>query len=64
MGNKKNSANLAIEFLKQSNYIELEYSDQALEDSIIAWNYFYRQTDFNLETLLHCHLKIRVYVQI
>jgi len=30
------------EFLKQSNYIEKEYSEVALEDAKKAWNYAYR----------------------
>ncbi len=44
-----------IEFLRQSNYIEMEYSDQALKDAKIAWNYFSTQADFNMKTLLTCH---------
>lgn len=28
-----------LEFLKESNHIEGEYSHEALEDAIIAWNY-------------------------
>lgn len=46
-----------IEFLKQSNWIESEYSDQALIDAMYAWDYFknFNNSIFSLETILHCH---------
>lgn len=47
-----------LEFLTHSNYIENEYSKEALEDAINAWNYFAkdsREPLFSLESILHCH---------
>ena len=46
-----------IEFLKQSNYIESEYSDLALEDAMFAWDFIRNNKDaiFSLSQVLHCH---------
>ncbi|MEK6881569.1 MAG: Fic family protein [Nanoarchaeota archaeon] len=49
-----------IEFLEQSNAIEREYSTQALEDAMLAWNYakkhfnksIYRTTILKIHKLL------------
>lgn len=44
-----------FEFIKQSNYIELQYSTEALVDAIYAWNFLRTMEDFNILTLLNCH---------
>lgn len=52
------------EFLKESNYIEREYSDIALQDSIKAWDFAYKNKDaitlehvLKIHKLLACHLR-------
>jgi Fic family protein len=44
-----------FEFIKQSNYIEAEYSTKALSDAIHAWDYMRIMPTFNYQTILHCH---------
>lgn len=47
---------LEIEFLDHSNRIEREYSREALEDAIGAWNYAKINMDnFNLDYILEIH---------
>lgn len=47
-----------LEFLRQSNYIEGEYSKEALDDAMWAWNYL-RDMDIEIryepETFLYAH---------
>ena len=47
-----------LEFLDHSNRIEGEYSNQALEDAILAWEYIKDldvECQFNVETILYVH---------
>lgn len=44
-----------IEFLKESNAIEKEYSDIALEDAIFAWGYAKNITKIGFKHLLEIH---------
>ena len=47
-----------LEFLDHSNRIEGEYSNQALEDAILAWKYIKDlnvECQFNVETILYVH---------
>ena len=47
-----------LEFLDHSNRIEREYSNEALEDAIIAWEYIKDldiQCQFTINTILHVH---------
>jgi len=44
-----------LEFLKHSNWIEAEYGDVALEDAIVAWEYF-KKKDIEVESILVAHL--------
>lgn len=46
---------LELEFLKHSNWIEKEYSEEALEDAHLAWEYL-KKKDITLETILTTHL--------
>tara|TARA_Y100000310_G_C20569082_1_gene757056 strand:+ start:158 stop:655 length:498 start_codon:yes stop_codon:yes gene_type:complete len=44
------------EFLKESNYIEKEYSGQAFVDAMVAWDYaFDGREDINLKYVLGIH---------
>ena len=53
---------LEIEFLKESNAIEKEYSNQALKDAKIAWKYAknyilkYQRIDIPLIVTTHAYL--------
>ena len=44
-----------IEFLKQSNYIESEYSSKALSDAMHAWDFIRTSAGLNLQNIVHCH---------
>lgn len=45
-----------VEFLQQSNYIEKELSDIALDDAILAWEFAYKNKDkINLDYVLEIH---------
>jgi Fic family protein len=44
-----------IEFLRQSNYIESEYSDQALIDAMYAWLYMRNCGRFTVYNVLQTH---------
>jgi Fic family protein len=44
-----------IEFLKQSNYIEGEYDDIALNSAVEAWDYLIKQDELNKENILKTH---------
>lgn len=44
-----------LDFLKQSNNIEEEWSDTALYDSILAWKYINRFKVLTLEVILQTH---------
>lgn len=46
------------EFLIQSNAIENEYSKEALEDSLKAWNWGIKQKNINLKLILGIHKKL------
>lgn len=46
------------EFLLQSNAIENEYSKEALEDSLKAWNWGIKQKNINLKLILGIHKKL------
>ena len=44
------------EFLQESNYIEQEYSSQAMEDSIKAWDFAYKNKDLiDINYILEIH---------
>ena len=43
-----------IEFLEHSNFIESEYSPEALDDAIEAWNYVFNEA-FSINMLLSIH---------
>lgn len=43
------------EFLKQSNYIEGEYSDIAFLDALMAWDYLIKQDELNKDNILETH---------
>ncbi len=47
---------LELEFLEQSNYIESEYRQGALEDAIAAWKYV-KRLDYvtTFDSILYCH---------
>lgn len=46
-------------FLKESNYIEQEYSDEALEDAIEAWDYIFRDRKcITTKSILNVHAKL------
>lgn len=50
-----------LEFLKQSNYIEREYSSEALTDAIIAWDYgkkFFNKNKLTIDMILEIHKKL------
>ena len=49
-----------IEFLKESNYIENEYSDKALQDSKQAWNFAkkHRHNKIDLSFIKNIHLEL------
>ncbi len=53
-----------IEFLKESNAIEREYSEEALEDAKHAWNFAKRhrhnKIDIGFITVIHQELMIRL----
>jgi len=45
-----------IKFLEQSNFIEREYSQEALEDAVKAWEYAYKNRhNVNLDYILKIH---------
>ena len=46
-----------LEFLRESNYIESEYSKEALEDAVTSWEYLKNcdASRYNLEAVLYCH---------
>ena len=44
-----------IEFLKQSNYIEAEYSDKALSDAKKAWEFLIGEDNLNTLNILKIH---------
>lgn len=44
-----------IEFLQQSNYIENEFSSEALDDAVAAWNYIMSKPTLNKGRILHIH---------
>ncbi len=48
---------LELDFLTQSNWIESEYSKEALEDAMTAWEYFKNDSSpmFSFETIQHAH---------
>jgi len=46
-----------IEMLSQSNYIENELSDQALDDAVMAWKWAKKQP-INLKTILGIHKRL------
>ncbi|TAK94652.1 Fic family protein [Patescibacteria group bacterium] len=47
--------NEEIEFLKESNAIEREYSDKALQDAIKAWQYLKKQDKLTDKVVLRTH---------
>ena len=50
-----------IHFLEQSNYIEREYSDEALADAITAWKYAKRiRTRLNLNHIRQIHKRLLI----
>jgi len=47
------------EFLKHSNYIENEYSQQAFEDAELAWDYAYKNRhNINISIILGIHNRL------
>lgn len=44
-----------VEFLKESNYIESEFSEEAFQDSLKAWDYMRRQDELTLMVVLKVH---------
>jgi len=53
--NLENIEPLELEFLQHSNWIEKEYSEEALEDAHLAWEYLKKQ-DITLRSVLTTHL--------
>lgn len=54
-----------IEFLRQSNYIEREYSEEALENSIKAWEYakrlkFKSPNNLSLKNIREIHRRLMI----
>lgn len=43
------------EFIRESNYIEREYSDEAFEDAMKAWKYAESRETMTLESILEIH---------
>ncbi len=43
------------EFLRQSNAIEREYSEEAYQDSVIAWNYLMGESKLTPDVILKTH---------
>ena len=43
------------EFLRESNHIESEYSEEALEDAHAAWEYLIKQEEITPEVVLEVH---------
>src|SRR3990167_6827731 len=43
------------EFLRESNHIESEYSEEALEDAHAAWKYLVKQKEVTPEVVLEVH---------
>lgn len=44
-----------IDFLKQSNYIESEYSKKALNDAISAWGYLIKKDNITFNRIIEAH---------
>lgn len=57
-GKKKKEHAIIIEFLTQSNAIENEFSKEALEDSLKAWNWGLKQKKNDLKLILGVHKRI------
>lgn len=51
---KQPNRSQVIEFLEQSNFIESEYSSEALEDAIEAWDYVFDKP-FSVNLILDIH---------
>ena len=48
-----------LQFIKHSNYIESEYSQEALDDALIAWLYAFKHKDnLNLKVVLGIHQRL------
>lgn len=54
----KNKSRLLIEALTHSNWIENEYSIQALRQSLVAWEWLDIKGEFNMDTVLEIHRKL------
>lgn len=46
---------LTEEFLRESNHIENEYSEQAYKDALIAWNFLMRKDILNVDVVMRTH---------
>lgn len=44
-----------INFLEQSNFIENERTQEALDDAIKAWKYIIKKPKLNVDVILHAH---------
>lgn len=52
---KKYTKKELIEFINESNYIEREYNEEALEDSLEAWKYIKKLNKIDLNSVLETH---------
>lgn len=60
MNKKQQLTNEEVEFLQQSNFIEREYGEEALEDAKIAWEYAKRKSKdkWTIPWLLKIHKRL------
>lgn len=54
MPTKKPDA-ITEEFLRESNHIEQEYSEQAYNDAVLAWNFIMRKDVLTVDIMMRCH---------
>ena len=55
MAEKKQHSKIILDFLRESNYIEKEYSEEAFEDAVKAWEYMEKQSELTLMVILKTH---------
>lgn len=51
----KTTAEQVHEFLRESNAIEREYSEQSFDDSLHAWNYLMTQSEMTIDVVKEVH---------